>query len=416
MRKLSATQPLGRSRTLTIMLVACEESGDRLGAALMRALKKSTGGAVRFVGVGGHDMAVEGLSSLFLIDDLAIIGLGGIFRQLPTILRRIRETAQAVVDLRPDVLVIIDSPEFTHRVARRVRAVAPSIPIVDYVSPSVWAWRPWRARSMRSYIDHVLALLPFEPRVYEQLGGPPCTYVGHPLVERLDELRPNEKEALRRFATPPVVVVLPGSRSMEIRRLLATFGDAIALAQARYGPLEVVLPTLPHLADRVHEATKGWPLQPQIVVTADEKYAAFRVARAALAKSGTVTLELALSGVPTVAAYKTSLLEEAIVRLTFSINTVILTNLVLGENVVPEFLQRACRPQPLAEGLLSLLGDTPERRRQIDAFARLDAIMEIGQRIPSESAAEVVLRLAAPQPANRVGLTVPPTLLARAER
>ena len=170
---------------------------------------------------------------------------------------------------------------------------------------------------------------------------------------------------------------------MEIRRLLATFGDAIALAQARYGPLEVVLPTLPYLADRVHEATKSWPLQPQIVVTAEEKYAAFRVARAALAKSGTVTLELALSGVPMVAAYKTSLLEEAIIRLTFSnIQTVILTNLVLGENVVPEFLQRACRPQPLAEGLLSLLGDTPERRRQIDAFAGLDAIMEIGKRIP----------------------------------
>ena len=367
----------------------------------MRALKKSTSDAVRFVGVGGHDMAVEGLSSLFLIDDLAIIGLGEIFTQLPTIFRRIRETAEAVVDLRPDVLVIIDSPEFTHRVARRVRAVSPSIPIVDYVSPSVWAWRPWRARSMRSYIDHVLALLPFEPRVYEQLGGPPCTYVGHPLVEQLDKLRPNEKESCRRFATPSVVVVLPGSRSMEIRRLLATFGDAIALAQARYGPLEIILPTLPHLADRVHEATKKWPLQPKIVVTADEKYAAFRVARAALAKSGTVTLELALSGVPTVAAYKTSLLEEAIVRLTFSINTVILTNLVLGENVVPEFLQRACRPLLLAEGLLSVLGDTPGRRRQINAFARLDDIMGIEQLVPSENAAEIVLRLAAPQLGNR---------------
>jgi len=137
MRELSVTKPFGRSRTLTIMLVACEESGDRLGAALMRALKKSTGGAVRFVGVGSHDMALEGLSSLFPIDDLAIIGFGGIARQLPTILRRIRNTAQAIVDLRPDVLVIIDSPEFTHRVARRVRAAAPSIPIVNYVSPSV---------------------------------------------------------------------------------------------------------------------------------------------------------------------------------------------------------------------------------------------------------------------------------------
>src|SRR6202035_2349078 len=139
----------------------------------------------------------------------------------PLILRRIRATARFVVATRPDALVIIDSPDFTHRVARRVRATAPSIPILDYVSPSVWAWRPGRARAMRRYVDHVLALLPFEPRAHARLGGPPCAYVGHPLLERLAELRPSAQEAERRLAEPPVVLVLPGSRGAEIRRLLA---------------------------------------------------------------------------------------------------------------------------------------------------------------------------------------------------
>src|SRR6202011_3579065 len=159
-------------------------------AALMRALKERTGGAVRFSGVGGHDMAAEGLKRPFPIDDLAIVGPAAVPSLLPTILRRIRQTAQVIVDVQPDVLVIIDSPDFTHRVARRVRAASPSVPIIDYVSPSVWAWRPGRARAMRAYVDHVLAILPFEPQVHARLGGPPCTYVGHPLGEQVAELRP----------------------------------------------------------------------------------------------------------------------------------------------------------------------------------------------------------------------------------
>jgi lipid-A-disaccharide synthase len=160
---------------LAIVVVAGEESGDQLGARLMRALKERTGGRVRFAGVGGREMAAEGIASPFPIEELAIIGFAAIPRQLPLILRRIRETAALVVAAQPNALVIIDSPDFTHRVARRVRAMAPSIPIIDYVSPSIWAWRPGRARAMRAYVDHVLALLPFEPRAHQRLGGPPCT-------------------------------------------------------------------------------------------------------------------------------------------------------------------------------------------------------------------------------------------------
>jgi len=377
---------------LRIFLVAAEESGDRLGGALMQALREQSG-PVEFIGVGGRDMAAQGLKSLFPIDDLAIIGVVAIPRHLPNIWRRIRETAEAAVAARPDVLVIIDSPDFTHRVARRVRAADRSIPIVDYVSPSVWAWRPWRARSMRRTIDHVLALLPFEPKVHRELGGPPCTYVGHPLADQIATLRPNADEARRRLADPPVLLVLPGSRGSEIRRLAHIFGDAIARVQARVGSLELVLPTVPHLVDAVAAATASWPLRPRIVAGETEKRAAFRIARAALAKSGTVTLELALAGVPMVTAYRISGPEAWIARRIIRVPSVILANLVLGENVVPEFLQQACTAENLAGALVPLLGDTPERRRQVEAFSRLDRIMEIGARAPAARAAELVLTL-----------------------
>jgi lipid-A-disaccharide synthase len=398
MRSLQA-----RGRELAIALVAGEESGDQLGAPLMRALKERTGGKVRFAGVGGREMAAEGLLSPFPIDELAIIGFAAIPRQLPLILRRIRDTAALVVAMQPDALVIIDSPDFTHRVARRVRAAAPSIPILDYVSPSVWAWRPGRARAMRAYVDHVLALLPFEPQAHARLGGPPCTYVGHPLLEQLAQLRPSAPEAQRRRAEPPIVLVLPGSRGAEIRRLSATFGQALGLLAGGRAPPDIVLPTLPHLRERITAATADWPLRPRIVVDFKDKRAAIRSARAALAKSGTVTLELALAGVPMVAAYKVSWIEEIVARLAIQVPSAILPNLILGENVVPEFLQRDCTPKNLSDALAPLMAESLQRSRQIDAFKRLDAIMrpdaikDGGSASPSNRAADIVLGLAAPQ-------------------
>jgi lipid-A-disaccharide synthase len=394
-REQPLAPPRATGRRLAIGLVAGEESGDRLGAALMRALKHRTGGAVQFEGVGGREMAQEGLHSAFAIDELAIIGFSAIPRRLPAILRHIRDTAQLIVAMRPDVLVIIDSPDFTHRVARRVRAAAPSIPIVDYVSPSVWAWRPGRARAMRSYVDHVLALLPFEPAAHRRLQGPPCTYVGHPLLEQLAQLRPNAEEARRRLAEPPIVLVLPGSRGGEIRRLLASFGRAIALLAAGREPPEVVLPTVPHLLERIKAATASWPVRPRIVVEPEDKLKAFRSARAALAKSGTVTLELALAGVPTVAAYKLSFIEAIVYWAAVRLPSIILPNLILGKNAIPECLQWDCTPQNLANALRPLLADSPERQAQLKAFAQLDAVMMDGAAgTPSQRAADIVLGLA----------------------
>jgi lipid-A-disaccharide synthase len=380
------------TRPLRVFLVACEESGDRLGGALMQAIARAAGRPVEFAGIGGRHMVEQGLASLFPIDQLAVVGFNAVFAKLRLLLRRIRETADAVVAQRPDVLVIIDSPDFTHRVARRVRARAPDIPIVDYVSPTVWAWRPGRARAMRRYVDHVLALLPFEPQAHQQLGGPPCTYVGHPLTEIASDLRPNANERARRSATPPVLLVLPGSRSSEIARHLDLFGAAVQLIDARCGPLEVVLPTVPSVLDKVKEGTAQWAIQPRIAIETGDKWRAFRGARAALAVSGTVTLELALAGVPSVVIYRVSLLEEVIGRMLLHGSTIVLANLILGENAMPELLQRAATAERLAAAATPLLGATPERARQVDAFARLDSIMEIGKATPSARAAQIVLK------------------------
>ena len=379
---------------LAVFLVAAEESGDRLAAALMQALAELRPGGLSFSGVGGRAMAAAGLKSLFAIEEVPTMGLAAIPKRLAAILRRIRQTAAAAIAARPDVLVIIDSPDFTHRVARRVRAAAPSIPIVDYVSPSVWAWRPGRARAMRAYVDHVLAILPFEPEVHRKLGGPPTTYVGHPLAEQVKNLRPDAAELSRRRADPPVVLVLPGSRPAEIRRLLGPFGAAIERVRRDAGNIELLLPTVPALADEVTHATANWPVVPRVIEDPAEKLRAFRIARAALAASGTVTLELALAAVPTVAAYRVAGWEAVIARRLIRVPSVILANLVLGENIVPELLQDECVPERLAAALLPLLGDGSERRRQLEAFGRLDQIMELATARPSRKAAEIVLAAA----------------------
>ena len=374
-----------------IVLIATEESGDRLGANLMKVLRQRLGGAVGFEGVGGRSMAREGLTSWFPIEELSIIGLAAVVRQLPKILRLIKQTSAAVTEAAPDILVIIDSPDFTHRVAKRVRASDPRIPIVDYVSPSVWAWRPGRARAMLTYVDHVLALLPFEPEAYQRLRGPPCSYVGHPLTEQLASLRPTPEERQRREASPPVLLVLPGSRRSEIRHHMAVFGQTLARLADEGVAFDLVLPTMPHLQDAVTEALKTWPVQPRIVIGEQEKRAAFRIAHAALAKSGTVTLELALSGVPMVTAYRTGSVEAWILRRAISVNSVILANLVVGENVVPEFLQQDCTPEKLSQALREVLGDTAMRRKQVEAFAGIDQIMSTGNQPPSTRAADIVL-------------------------
>ncbi len=382
------------NRAPHIALIAGEASGDQLGAKLMQALRDLAPG-VSFSGVGGSAMEAQGLKSLFPMSDIAVMGILPVIKMLPTLLKRIRSAAAAVIAAQPDVLVIIDSPDFTHRVARRVRAALPKLPIVDYVSPSVWAWRPGRARAMRSYVDKVLALLPFEPEAHRRLRGPACVYVGHPLIERLADLRPNGQEQARRAAEPPLIVVLPGSRRAEIARLMADFGAALALVQERQGPLEIVLPALAHLEVDIRAAAAHWRVAPKIVLGEAAKLAAFRNARAALAKSGTTTLELALAGAPMVGAYKISRLEEQL-KYVVSVTSFLLPNLILGERAIPELMQRDCTPEKLAQALQGVLREGPERQAQLAALRRLDALMQLpGGEAPSRRAAQEVLAMLA---------------------
>ena len=379
------------SGPLKLAVVAGETSGDALAAKLMGALKRLTGAEIAFVGVGGAAMENEGLKSFFPIEDIHVMGLIEPIRRLPLLLRRIRETAEGIVAARPDGLIIVDSPDFTHRVARRVRAALPQLPVVDYVSPSVWAWRPGRAKAMRAYVDRVLALLPFEPEAHRRLGGPPCVYVGHPLIERLADLRPDGEGARRREAHPPLIAVLPGSRRSEIARLSPSFGAALALLKREFRAFDVGLPTLPHVEAQVRTATRDWEVQPRIVVTEADKLEMFRGARAALAASGTATLELALAGVPLVGAYRVSRIEEQLKHFIVA-PSILLPNLVLGERAIPELLQNDCTPEKIVAALKPLLCDTPERAAQLAALARLDASMRLPDGLaPSESAARATL-------------------------
>ena len=367
---------------LRLALVAGEHSGDQLGFKLMRALRKMRPD-VEFLGVGGEAMQAEGLQSFFPMSDIAVMGILPVIARLPTLIRRINETAARIVAERPDGLVIIDSPDFTHRVARKVRAALPDLPVVDYVSPSVWAWRPGRAKKMRAYVDCVLALLPFEPEAHRRLGGPRCVYVGHPLIERLDELRGGAHGS-------GSLVVLPGSRRSEIRRLMPDFGAAVGLVAAGRGGLDVVLPTLPHIAEEVAARAADWPVKPRLVLGEAEKFAAFRGARAALAASGTVTLELALAGTPLVGAYKVSKLEEQLKYL-IKVPSILLPNLILEQRAIPELVQGDCNPRALAAALGPLLDDGPERAAQVAALAKLDARMQLPDAIaPSQAAARAV--------------------------
>jgi lipid-A-disaccharide synthase len=384
-----------RDHALRLFVVAGEHSGDALGAKLMAAVRKAAARPVRFDGVGGTQMATEGLISLFPIADVAVMGPLNILAALPRLVRRINQASAAGVAMRPDAIIIIDSPEFTHPIARRIRRRLPQVPVIDYVSPSVWAWRPGRAARMRAYVDHVMALLPFEPEVHVRLRGPPCTYVGHPLVERLPAISAADPTALKaRLGLDPArktVVVLPGSRSSEVERLMQPFGDALMLAVPRVGPLNLIIPAVESVRALIEARIGDWPMRPHLVEGEEAKWQAFKVADAALAASGTVTLELALAGTPMVVGYR---VDPLAARLQFLVKTphFALSNLVLGERAFPELMQDDCTPAKLSQALAALLMEPVTLAAQRAALARVPGIMRLGTGTPSEAAAAIVLR------------------------
>jgi lipid-A-disaccharide synthase len=389
----------GASRDdLRIFLVAGEHSGDALGGKLMQALSARCKGRIHYLGVGGEDMERAGLASQFPLSDVAVMGPLSILPRLPRIVSRVYRTVDAAVAAEPDAVVIIDAPEFTHPIAKRIRRRAPAIPIIDYVSPSVWAWRPGRARKMRPYVDHVMALLPFEPAAHQRLGGPPCTYVGHPLIEQVEWMQGLDPAPLAdRLGLDPgrvVLVVLPGSRTSEVTRLMGPFGETLQLLHARRIRPEVIIPAVPHVRPLIEQQIESWPVKPHLVDGEEDKYRAFRLAHAALAASGTVTLQLALAGTPMVVGYKVDFIVSSL-RSLIKVPSVVLANLVLEENAFPEFLQEACTPENLAAALERLLRETPERRAQLAALARIPQKMLLEGGSPSDFAADIVLDYAA---------------------
>jgi lipid-A-disaccharide synthase len=391
------------SRARRVFFVIGEDSGDRLGASLVAALQQAHGADIAFEGLAGDAMQGLGMSSLFDIEDIAVMGIGPVIARLPTILSRIGRTVDAIIASQPDLVILIDSPDFTHRVARAVRRRAPNIPIIGWVSPSVWAWRPGRAKAMRAYIDELLVLLPFEVEAHRTLGGPPATYVGHPLVDEATGLRPADE-----FERPPLVptqpatiLLLPGSRTGEISRLMPVLHETLArllvlMEQSGQPAPRLVLPAVTRHEPRIAQMVAQWPFQVAVVNGQEAKRAAFRQAHAAIAASGTVTLELGLAGVPTVVVYKLDGLAR-LVRFLVKTWTTVLPNLVLGRPVVREYIDEYIRIELLARALMALATDTPERRAQVEAFKELDQVMRgPDEASPAQRARGVVERLVFP--------------------
>lgn len=377
---------------LRIGIVAGEESGDLLAADLMRALAVRTGRPIELVGVGGAHLQALGLRPVFDPAEIALMGVLAVVSSAPRLLRRLSQTVGVLAAARLDCLVTVDSPEFALRVAARVRKAVPSLPTVHYVSPSVWGWRPERAAAMRPYIDHVLCLLPFEPAELRRLGGPPGTFVGHRLSSDPGLLAAAETQ--RRRPQPgeddeTALLVLPGSRRGEATALIESFGEAVAALKARGNRFRILLPTLPRLRPMLEEMTAGWALKPSISTTMEDKWAAFGAADAALAASGTVTLELALAGVPVVSAYKVDPLGKLLMH-KVKIWSASLPNLIADRPVIPEFFNEFVRPGMLARHLETLMRPSLARTAQLEGFAEVRAKLRT-ERPAGELAAEIVL-------------------------
>lgn len=377
---------------MRVFVIAGEPSGDLLGGALLAGLRKLDP-ALQIAGVGGPAMAAQGLESRFPMSELSVMGLAEVLPRYRALQRRIAETVRAVVDFAPDALVTIDSPDFCLRVARGVRALAPGIRTVHYVAPSVWAWRPGRAERMAEVIDHVLAILPFEPPLMHE-AGMSCDFVGHPVVA--EPVASADEAAAFRTANDiapdaPLVLCLPGSRRGEVARLGARFDEALMRLRDRVPEIRVVLPTVPGVADLVGPMAKRWPTTPVVVEGAADKRAAFAAADLALAASGTVSLELAANGVPMVIGYDMAPLSRILIGLMLRTDTVTLVNLVSETRSVPEFLGRRCQPGPMANALITLLDDEDARSEQVAAMELTMQRLGRGGEPPGLRAARSVL-------------------------
>jgi len=379
-----------------IFIVAGEPSGDALGGALIRALRERTGGRLRVAGIGGESMAERGVVSLVPLSDLAVAGIAEVLPRASLILRRVRETVQAIRELRPDAVVTIDSSGFSWRIAHRLRRKGERLSLIHYVAPMVWAWRPGRARRVARWYDHLLTLLPFEPPYFEAVGLA-CSYVGHPVIESGAE----RGDAARFRATHGiaddelVLTVLPGSRGGEVRRLLPVFGAALHRLEAMIGPFRVAIPTVDTVADAVAAGIAAWPGRPVVLRGSAAKYDAFAASRAALAASGTVALELALARLPMAVAYRLNPLTQAWLAYVVRVRHVNLINLILDRPLVAEHLGRECTPERLAGAVAQLVRDERVRSAHIEGYDEAVRRLSAAGPSPSGNAADRILAIIA---------------------
>lgn len=371
---------------LTLFLIAGEPSGDRLGAALMAGLKQLNPD-VTFTGVGGPMMQEQGLHSLFPMEELSVMGIAEVLPKYFHLKRRIAETAQAALAAQPAALITIDSPDFCLRVATIVKSAQPKMKTIHYVAPSVWAWRPGRAAKMARVIDHVLALLPFEPP-YMTAAGMTCDFVGHPVVA--EPLATPEDRALM-AGDGPLILALPGSRKGEVTRLAPVLGQVLERVKAAHPTARVALPTVRGVADLVAELTENWPIRPQIIRDPATKRAAFACANVAIAASGTVSLELAANDCPMVIAYDMHPITLWLMRRAALIDTVTLVNLVSESRAVPEFIGANCRADLIAPEVLRLLEQGPGA--QADAMRLTMERLGKGGEAPGLRAARSVMHV-----------------------
>lgn len=394
----SSVSPLRNDATgadaLTVFLVAGEPSGDQLGARLMVALRRRSARPIRFLGVGGERMAEEGLDSLFPIEDLSVMGLLEVLPRLPLLRRRLGQTVDAAIAAAPDAVVTIDAPGFSMRVLKQLRRRAPHLPRIHYVAPQVWAWRPGRVRELRGLLDHLLLLVPFEVPFFQD-AGIRVTWVGHPVAETIRATSADGPGFRRRHGIPEaatLVAILPGSRRGEVARLLPALRAAMERLAGEVPNLWTVLPTVQTVRAAVREAGATWPTPAVVVEGPVERFDAFAASDAAAAASGTVTLELALSGVPMVSVYKVNPVTAAIVRRLIRVPYVHMVNLVLQRPAVEELLQERCTPEAIADALRRLLCDPAFRSAQNAASQEVLAQLGGEGPRPSDRAADAVLQ------------------------
>lgn len=381
------------SEPLHVYLIAGEPSGDVLGMRLMEGLKHIAGDReIQFSGVGGPLMSGSGLDSLFAMDELTVMGLAEVLPRIPGILHRIRETADDIKTKKPDVVVTIDAPDFCFRVAKKL--TGSDVRIVHYVAPSVWAWRPGRAKKVAKLVDHVLCLLPFEPPYFER-AGVDATFVGHSILESGADGGDGKAFRDRHGITADerVLLALPGSRMSEISRLVDIFGETIRRTTAITGPCRVVIPTLTSISNEVRVRTSDWD---NVLITDDaaEKYDAFAAADAAIAASGTVSLELAMAGVPSLIAYRVAPLSAFIAKRLIRVEYASIVNLILDKPAIPEFLQDDCTPENMTPALTDLLRAGRGRDTQIAEISKALDALKPGEDRPSVAAARVVIIVA----------------------